>query len=383
MILDWVPSHFPADAFALGRFDGTHLFEHADPRLGFHPDWKSLIFNYGRHEVRSFLASSAEHWLSTYHADGLRVDAVASMLYLDYSRRPGEWLPNAHGRPREPRGDRVPPPAEHRHLRRPPRRAGHRRGVHGLPRRLAARSTAAGSASASSGTWAGCTTRCDYLARDPIYRRHHHGELTFRSVYAFSENFMLPLSHDEVVYGKGSLLDKDARRRLAALRQSSAALRLPVRPAGQEVALHGRRVRPAARVGSRVRRSTGHLLESIRPTPGIQRWVGRPQPALPRQVRPSTNSTPTRAGSPGPSPTRPTPACSAFLRFSRDGSPVLAMCNFTPVPRHNVLAGVPVAATGRELLNSDAVEYGGSGVGNMGGVEAQPVPATACRARSP
>ena len=220
VLMDWVPSHFPEDPFALASFDGTHLYEHADPRLGFHPDWKSLIFNYGRHEVRSFLASSAEHWLSTYHVDGLRVDAVASMLYLDYSRRPGEWIPNVHG------GRENLDALEFlRQLN---------TGIyadHPDVQVIAEESTAfPGVSRPVHDGGVGFGLKWDmgwmhdtllYMGRDAIHRRHHHGELTFRSVYAFSENFMLPLSHDEVVHGKGSLLSKmsgDDWQRFANLR---------------------------------------------------------------------------------------------------------------------------------------------------------------------
>jgi len=205
VLLDWVPSHFPTDAFALGEFDGTHLYEHADPRQGIHPDWNSYIFNYGRNEVRSFLLSSAEHWLSTYHADGLRVDAVASMLYLDYSREAGEWVPNRSG------GRENLEAIEFlRQLN---------IGVYGAHpdvQTMAEESTA----------WPGVSRPTDagglgfgykwdmgwmhdtlaYFRRDPVHRSHHHDQLTFRGLYAFTENYVLPLSHDEVVHGKGSLL---------------------------------------------------------------------------------------------------------------------------------------------------------------------------------
>ena len=220
VILDWVPSHFPSDEFALANFDGTHLFEHADPRLGFHPDWKSLIFNYGRHEVRSFLFSSAEHWLSEYHVDALRVDAVASMLYLDYSRKAGEWLPNAEGGRENLEAIDF--------LRRL------NIGIyedHPDVQVVAEESTAFPGVSRPvhlGGVGFGFKwdmgwmhDTLEYFSEDPVHRRYHHDRLTFRSVYAASENFVLPLSHDEVVHGKGSLLGKmpgDEWQRFANLR---------------------------------------------------------------------------------------------------------------------------------------------------------------------
>ena len=221
MILDWVPAHFPRDEFALARFDGTALYEHADPRRGAHPDWGTLVFNYGRHEVRNFLISNALFWLREYHVDGIRVDAVASMLYLDYSRREGEWVPNQFGGREDLDAVVVPQGAQRGHLRAragraspPPRSRPRGRASRGPP-------TWAAWASASSGTWAGCTTRCGYFQQDPIYRRYHHHELTFSLMYAFSENFILPLSHDEVVHGKGSLYRRwpgDRWQKLANLR---------------------------------------------------------------------------------------------------------------------------------------------------------------------
>jgi 1,4-alpha-glucan branching enzyme len=231
VILDWVPSHFPSDEHGLGYFDGTHLYEHADPQQGFHPDWKSLIFNYDRHEVRSFLLSSGIFWLDHYHVDGLRVDAVASMLYLDYSRKPGEWVPNRYGG-RENLGAIT-------FLRRLNEEV-----FRSFPdvQTIAEESTAWPMVSRPTFLgglgfglkwdlgWMHDTLR--YFSRDPIYRRFHHNELLFRLVYAFAENYVLPLSHDEVVHGK-------------------AVVRLHVCPAGQEAAVHGRRDRPAAGVAPR------------------------------------------------------------------------------------------------------------------------------------
>jgi len=365
-----VPSHFPADAFALANFDGTHLFEHEDLRLGFHPDWKSLIFNYGRHEVRSFLASSAEQWLSAYHADGIRVDAVASMLYRDYSRQPGEWLPNAFG------GRENLEAIEFlRQLN---------VGIyedHPDVQVIAEESTAfpgitrpvhlGGIGFGMKWDMGWMHDTLDYLARDPLYRRHHHGELTFRSVYAFSENFMLPLSHDEVVYGKGSLLTKmpgDAWQRFANVRllfgYQFAQPGKKLIFMGGEFA-QGREWDHESSLEWASLQNPNHA--------GIQRWVSdlnrtyREIPALHEldcDPRGFTWTQPNEADA----------SLLSFLRFAHDGSPVLVVCNFTPMVRENCLAGVPVGGYWKELLNSDAEEYGGSGVGNLGGVDAHPVP---------
>ncbi|MEN8239728.1 MAG: 1,4-alpha-glucan branching protein GlgB, partial [Actinomycetota bacterium] len=220
VILDWVPSHFPSDSFGLARFDGTHLYEHSDPQQGYQPDWDSLIFNYGRHEVRSFLMSSAMHWLDTYHADGIRVDAVASMLYRDYSRKEGEWQPNVFGGRENLEAIDFLKQLNATVY-----------GEHGDIVMAAEESTAFPQVTAPVDAgglgfgekwdmgWMNDTLA--YISRDPMYRSHHHSELSFRMVYAFNENFILPLSHDEVVHGKGSLLAKqpgDRWQQLAGLR---------------------------------------------------------------------------------------------------------------------------------------------------------------------
>jgi 1,4-alpha-glucan branching enzyme len=370
VLLDWVPSHFPADAFALAQFDGTHLFEHADPRLGFHPDWKSLIFNYGRHEVRSFLASSAEHWLSRYHADGLRVDAVASMLYLDYSRRPGEWIPNAAG------GRENTEAIEFLRLL--------NTGIyadHPDVQVIAEESTAfPGVSRPVHHGGIGFGLKWDmgwmhdtllYFSRDPVHRRHHHGELTFRSVYAFSENFMLPLSHDEVVHGKGSLLRKmpgDDWQRFANLRLLY----------GYQYGLPGKKLLfmgdefAQGREWNHEGSLDWHLL-AYPAHEGMARWV-RDLNRLHRDVPALHELDADPEGFAWTQPDDPDRSLLGFLRRPREGPPVLVVCNFTPVPRTNTLAGVPRGGFWRELLNSDATHYGGSGVGNLGGVEAHPAP---------
>ena len=372
VIFDWVPSHFPADAFALAEFDGTHLFEHADVRLGFHPDWKSLIFNYGRHEVRSFLASSAEHWLSTYHVDALRVDAVASMLYLDYSRRPGEWLPNAFGG-RENldaieflRQLNIGIYAEHPDVQ---VIAEESTAFPGVSRPV----DAGGIGFGLKWDMGWMHDTLDYLSRDPIHRGHHQGELTFRAVYAFSENFLLPLSHDEVVYGKGSLLTKMPGDDWQKFADAAPLVRLSVRPTRQEAGLHGRRIRPASRVGTR---RLARLGRPERPRSRRNTAMdGRSQSGVPRAARAAraglrsarlrVDPTERRRHEPAQLPSvfeRRALRCSSCATSRR--------CRAT-----TCLAGVPVGGYWREILNSDAEIYGGSGIGNLGGVEARPIPA--------
>ena len=370
VILDWVPSHFPNDAFALAEFDGTHLYEHADPRLGMHPDWNTLIFNYGRHEVRSFLASSADHWLRTYHADGLRVDAVASMLYLDYSRQAGQWIPNRYGgRENLEAVDFL------RHLN---------AGVyldHPDVEMMAEESTAwPGVSRPLEADGLGFGLKWDmgwmhdtleYMAHDPIHRRYHHGELTFRAIYAFTENFVLPLSHDEVVYGKGSLLNKmpgDDWQRFANLRllfgyqfgQPGKKLLFM----GAELAVPGEWQHDSG---------LDWGLMSVPRHAGMCRWIAdlnhlyRSVPALhQRDTDPS--------GFEWVQGDRADISVLSWLRQGPDGPPVLVVCNFTPVPRHGHEVPVPEGGFWRELANSDAHDYGGSGQGNMGGVEAETIP---------
>jgi 1,4-alpha-glucan branching enzyme len=369
VILDWVPSHFPDDPHGLARFDGTHLYEHADPRLGFHPEWKSLIFNYDRHEVRAFLVSSALFWLDRYHVDGLRVDAVASMLYLDYARKEGEWLPNVHGG-RENLGAIT--------FLRQLNEAVYR--AHPDVQTIAEESTSW--PMVSRPTFAGglgfgmkwnmgwMHDTLGYMHREPIHRRHHHGELTFSLVYAFSENFVLPLSHDEVVYGKGSLLGKmpgDRWQRFANLRALF----------GYMWAHPGKKLLFMGGEFAQWREWThdGELDWALRDVPehaGIARFVAdvnafyRASPSLhaidfePRGfewvVADDRDA-----------------SVVAFLRRGRGSAPILVVCNFTPVPRHNYVVGVPDAGEWREALNSDATFYGGSGMGNFGGVRTAPV----------
>jgi 1,4-alpha-glucan branching enzyme len=371
VILDWVPSHFPEDAYGLARFDGTSLYEHADPRLGFHPDWKSLIFNFGRHEVRSFLASSAEHWLSAYHVDGLRVDAVASMLYLDYSRKPGEWIPNVHGgRENLEALDFL------RQLN---------TGIyadHPDVQVIAEESTDFPGVSRPVDTGGvGFGLKWDmgwmhdtllYLARDPVYRRHHHGELTFRNMYAYSENFMLPLSHDEVVHGKRSLLTKmpgDDWQRFANLRLLYG---YQFAQPGKKLLFMGDEL-AQRREWDHDKSLDWHLLD----TPahdGILRWVSDLN-HLYRERRALHALDCEPGGFAWTQADESETSLLSFLRLSPGDPPVLVVYNFTPVPRTGVVTGVPLGGAWHELLNSDAGIYGGSGMGNLGVVEAYPSPA--------
>jgi 1,4-alpha-glucan branching enzyme len=370
VILDWVPSHFPSDEHGLGYFDGTHLFEHADPQKGFHPDWKSLIFNYERHEVRSFLLSSALFWLDRYHIDGLRVDAVASMLYLDYSRKAGEWIPNAHGG-RENLG------AIHflRRLNEEIYRA------HPDVQTIAEESTAWPMVSRPTFLgglgfglkwdmgWMHDTLK--YMAREAIHRKYHHNELLFRMIYAYTENYVLPLSHDEVVHGKGSLISKmpgDDWQKFANLRLLLGSM---YAQPGKKLLFMG------AEVGQwsewQHDTSVDWSLVERAPHAGLQQWVAdlnrvyREEPALhERDCDP--------AGFQWVDCADADTSVLSWLRFGRSGDVVLVVANFTPVPRDAYQVGVPRGGFWKELLNSDAEYYGGGGLGNLGGVEARTVP---------
>jgi 1,4-alpha-glucan branching enzyme len=366
-----VPSHFPWDQHGLGFFDGSHLYEHADPRQGHHPDWASAIFNYGRNEVRAFLTSSARFWLDKYHVDGLRVDAVASMLYLDYGRKQGEWIPNRHG------GRENLEAIEFlRFLNETVYRD--------FPdvQTIAEESTAWPQVSRPTYLgglgfgmkwnmgWMHDTLK--YMSEDPIHRRWHHGELTFSLAYAFNENFMLPLSHDEVVHGKGSLLGKmpgDEWRQFANLRLLYG--HMWAHP-GKKLLFMG------CEFGQR--REWNHddeldwwLLGANDAHGGLQRWVEdlnrlyRTEPALHALDFDA-------AGFEWIDGADTEGSVISYLRKSGDAV-LLVVANFTPVPRENYLVGVPRPGHWRERLNSDATLYGGSGVGNQGGVDSVPVAA--------
>lgn len=372
VILDWVPSHFACDPHGLGFFDGTHLYEHADPHRGIHPDWGSLIFNYGRHEVRSFLLSSACFWLDRYHVDGLRVDAVASMLYLDFSRAEGAWVPN-------PEGGRENLEAIH-FLR---------RFNEEVYRRFPEVQTYAEESTAWPGvsrpTYAGglgfgfkwdmgwMHDTLEYFRLDPIYRKYHHRNLTFRGLYAWSENFVLPLSHDEVVHGKGSLLGKmpgDPWQKFANLR---LLLGYMYAVPGKKLLFMGGEF-----AQEREWNHEGELdwwLLSRPEHAGLQLWVQD----LNRVYREESALHELDCEPEGFQWVIADDADSGVLAFLRKAQEarecVLIVAHFTPVVRANYRVGVPFPGIWRELLNSDAREYGGSGVGNLGGALAEPVPA--------
>jgi 1,4-alpha-glucan branching enzyme len=369
VLLDWVPSHFPSDEHGLAFFDGTHLFEHADPREGFHPDWNSYIFNYGRHEVRSFLLSSAMFWLDRYHVDGIRVDAVASMLYRDYSRKEGEWIPNRFG------GRENLEAIEF--LRRL------NEDVYGaFPDALTVAEESTAWPMVSRPTYVGglgfgfkwdmgwMHDTLEYLSREAVHRRYHHGEITFRGVYAFDENFMLPLSHDEVVHGKGSLLARmpgDEWQRFANLR---LLLGYMATSPGKKLLFMGGEF-GQEREWNHDRSLDWHLLDAPLPA-GLCRWAGDLN-GLYRSRRALHALDCDPAGFEWVDLHDAEQSVLSFLRKGPSGETVLVALNFTPVPREDYRLGVPVGGTWREVANSDAEEYGGSGVGNLGAVDAEEV----------
>ncbi|NNG03544.1 MAG: 1,4-alpha-glucan branching protein GlgB [Inquilinus sp.] len=370
VLVDWVPGHFPTDPHGLGEFDGSHLYEHADPRQGFHQDWNTLIYNYGRAEVSGFLLANALYWLDRFHVDGLRVDAVASMLYLDYSRRPGEWVPNRLG------GRENLEAIEFL-------KATNRAVYAGFPGAItvAEESTAWEGVSRPTESgglgfgykwnmgWMNDTLR--YMAKEPIHRRFHHHDLTFGLSYGFSENFVLPLSHDETVHGKGSLIGKmpgDEWQKFANLR---AYFGFMWSHPGKKLLFMGGEF-GQLREWNHDRGLDWHLLD--RPFhAGLQRLVRdlnrlyRATPALHRldcdpggfewiDNQDAENSV------------------LSYLRRGPGGEkPVVVVCNFTPTPRHPCRIGVPQGGIWRELINTDATDYGGSGLGNLGTVTAEPV----------
>ena len=369
LIIDWVPAHFPTDAHGLGRFDGAALYEHADPREGFHPDWNTLIYNYGRREVANYLIANALYWLREHHVDGLRVDAIASMLYRDYSRKGGEWIPNRFGG-RE-----------------------NLEAVEFLKRMNAVvygDDASVMTIAEESTAWPGVSQpvdagglgfgfkwnmgwmhdTLDYMRRDPVHRRHHHNQMTFGLLYGFSENFVLPLSHDEVVHGKGSLLARmpgDRWQSFANLRAYYAFMW--AHPGKKLLFMGGEFAQPAewshlgaldwARLGDPVHEGVRLLVRDLnrlyRELPALHRFDARPEGF--EWIRADDADQ----------------AVYAWVRKGAEGdSPVLGVFNFTPVERR-LRVGVPAAGRWAERLNSDAPIYGGAGKGNLGAVESAPV----------
>ena len=371
VLLDWVPAHFPRDDWALALFDGTHLYEHADPRRGAHPDWGTLIFNLSRDEVRNFLLANGLYWLKEHHVDGLRVDAVASMLYLDYSRKDGEWLPNEYGgRENLEAVDFLKRMNEIAYAREP--------GI----------TTAAEESTAWPGVsqptylgglgfgfkwnmgWMHDTLA--YFQKDPVHRRFHHHTLTFSMMYAFSENFVLPLSHDEVVHGKRSLLDKmpgDRWQKFANLRALYAYM--------------------WAHPGKKLLFMGGELAEWEEWNyDGSLHWNLLEYPehqgvqSLVRDLNHAYRSNPALYEvdfeSSGFRWLEPNDAANNVLAFARldakGEQPVVCVLNLSPVPRYDYRVGMPASGRWRELVNTDSAYYGGSGVGNLGGVDAEAMP---------
>lgn len=371
VILDWVPSHFPKDAHGLSYFDGTHLYEHADPRLGHQPDWDSNIFNYGRYEVQNFLRSNALFWLEAYHADGLRVDAVASMLHLNFSRKDGEWVPNRYGGP-----ENLEAIDFLRRLNESVYRD------HPGTDTIAEDSTAwpmvsrpvhlggLGFGMKWDMGWMHDTLK--YFAQDSLFRRYHHQKLTFRMMYAFSENYVLPISHDEVVHGKGSLINKmsgDAWQKRANLR---CLLGYMYAEPGKKLLFMGCEF-GQYREWNHDASLDWHLLQ-LPEHAGVQTFVA----ALNTLYRdePSMHELDAEPGGFEWVECNDTEqSVVSLLRYGKNRDDImLVVCNFTPVPRQHFGVGVPEGGRWQEVLNSDAAEYGGAGWGNFGGVDALDVP---------
>ena len=371
VILDWVPAHFPTDAHGLASFDGTALYEHQDPREGFHRDWNTLIYNLGRNEVRAFLIGSALFWLEHYHVDGIRVDAVASMLYRDYSRNPGEWVPNIYGGRENLESVAF---------------------LQDLSRAVASRVPGAVLIAEESTSWPGVTRSADegglgftykwnmgwmhdtlhYIEEQPIYRRYHHGEIAFGLVYAFSEKFVLPISHDEVVYGKGSLLGKMPGDRWQQFANMRAYLGFMWTHPGKKLLFMGSEI-AQEREWNHDHGLDWFLLDNP-DHKGVQTLVRdlntayRDVPALHQRDCSDTGFRWVVLEDADQS-------VYAYLRFGEPGTkPALVICNFTPVPRYAYRLGVPQSGAWREAVNTDASVYGGSNVGNGGWAQAEDVP---------
>ncbi len=371
VIVDWVPGHFPTDPYGLGKFDGTALYEHDDPRRGFHPDWNTLIYNFGRREVANFLDANALFWLDRYHIDGLRVDAVASMLYLDYSRKSGEWVPNVHG------GRENLEAIEF---------------LRGMNTRVYGAFPGAVTVAEESTAWPQVSQPVEtgglgfgykwnmgwmhdtlaYMAHEPIHRRYHHSALTFGLVYAFSENFILPLSHDEVVHGKGSLLGKMPGDRWQKFANLRAYLAFMWTHPGKKLLFMGGEF-GQEREWNHDHSLDWHLLAQAEHR-GVQDLV-RDLNRLYRQMPALHQLDCDPAGFQWIEASDADRSVLAFLRKGEgDAPPVLVVCNFTPNVRQDHRLGVPAGGDWAERLNTDAAGYGGSNVGNSGRVAAEDTP---------
>lgn len=368
VILDWVPSHFPSDEHGLVYFDGTHLYEHADPRKGFHPDWKSYIFNYGRNEVRSFLISSAMYWLDRYHIDGLRVDAVASMLYLDYSRKEGEWIPNQYGGRENLEAISFLRTFNKQVFARFPDVQTIAEESTDWP--MVSRPVHVGGLGFSmkwNMGWMHDTLQ--YFAKDPVFRKYHHNNLTFNLLYSFHENFVLSLSHDEVVHGKRSLLDKmpgDRWQKFANMRLLFAHM---FSQPGKKLLFMGMDF-GQWNEWYHEESLDWHLLEG-EDHRGLQRWVND----LNRVYR---RESALYAGDFTPDGFEwidcndwEQSTLTLLRKNPESGEQIMVALNLTPVPRESYRVGVTRPGFWVELLNSDGMEYGGSGIGNSGGMNAE------------
>ncbi|CAB5048279.1 unannotated protein [freshwater metagenome] len=360
VILDWVPAHFPKDEWALAKFDGTALFEHADPRLGEHPDWGTLIFNFGRNEVRNFLVASALYWLSEFHIDGLRVDAVASMLYLDYSRKDGEWLPNKNGGRENLEAVQLLKEATATAYR-----------THPGIMMIAEESTA----------WSGVTraTESDglgfgfkwnmgwmhdtlsYLQRDPIHRVHHHNEITFSILYAWSENYVLPISHDEVVHGKGALVNKfpgDRWQKLATLR---ALYGFMWAHPGKKLLFMGCEF--AQNDEWNESQGLQWSLMEYAEHQGVSKTIQKLN-AIYKEIPALSERDTSPEGFTWLVGADAASNILAFSRWDESGRPLVCITNFSPTPHENYSMSLPLSGQWKEVINTDDMKFGGTGMSN-------------------
>ena len=371
VILDWVPAHFPKDEAGLGYFDGSHLYEHADPRQGQHPDWNTFVFNYGRREVQTFLISNALFWFDKYHIDGLRVDAVASMLYLDYGRHEGQWIPNRYGGKENLEAIQF-------------LRTANEQVYAAFPDALMIAEESTAWPQVSRPTYLGglgfglkwnmgwMHDVLSYMSTDPVFRKYHHNEITFSLMYAFSENFILPFSHDEVVYGKGSMLRKmpgDEWQKFANLRLLYGFM---FGHPGKKLLFMGCEFGQWSE-WNHDSSLDWYLLER-QPHAGLKRWV-RDLNTFYREHPSLHEGDGTAAGFEWVDCKDHERSILSFIRRSSNREDLtLIVCNFTPVPRPNYRIGVPCEGFWKEALNSDATMYGGSGQGNLGGLHTTPLP---------